>query len=250
MNKESFRIIIADDESLARDSISILLEKVSNCEIVATASNGKDAFQKILIEEPDIVFMDIQMPYLSGVEVVEKVNASGPPFFVFVTAFEDQAIKAFELNAVDYLLKPFSDDRFYKSLNKAKAYVKSHIIPVQTSPLAEGATKNYREQFTIKSAGKIQFVRTSDILYFKSSGNYTEIHTSDTKYLVRSKISLIEEEVNPIIFTRIHRSCIVRNAEIKELQTYFNGEYIAVLNSGVELKVSRSYKARLDMLID
>lgn len=250
MNKDTFRILIADDEPLACDSISILLKKVPNCEIVAIASNGKDAFEKILIEEPDIVFMDIQMPYLTGVEVVEKVNASGPPFFVFVTAFEDQAIKAFELNAVDYLLKPFSDDRFYKSLNKAKAHIKSPLNSIKTSPLSENVTKNYREQFTVKSTGRIRFVRTRDVLYFKASGNYTEIRTSEGKHLIRTKISRLEEEVDPGVFTRIHRSCIVRNAEIKELQTYFNGEYIAILRNGTELKVSRSYKARLDSLID
>lgn len=250
MSKETFRILIADDESLARDSILILLNKVASCKVVATATNGKDAFEKILIEEPDIVFMDIQMPHLTGMEVVEKINTSGPPFFIFVTAFEDQALKAFELNAVDYLLKPFSDDRFYKSLNKARKHVRTHALanrPAQPTPTDN--EEKYRAQFTVKSSGKIQFVRASEILYFKSSGNYTEIYTDESKYLIRMKISQVEEEVSPETFTRIHRSCIVRNTEIKELQTYFNGEYIAVLRNGVELKVSRSYKANLDPII-
>ncbi|GAB5523209.1 MAG: LytTR family DNA-binding domain-containing protein [Roseivirga sp.] len=250
MNEENFRVLIADDESLARDSILILLKKVSNCKVVATATNGKDAFEKILIEEPDIVFMDIQMPHLTGMEVVEKVNTSGPPFFIFVTAFEDQALKAFELNAVDYLLKPFSDERFYKSLNKAKNHARAHALAnPSTQPVPKGHRKKLRTQFTIKSSGKIQFVRTSDILYFKSSGNYTEIYTDNTKYLIRMSISQVQEEVSQETFTRIHRSCIVRNTEIKELQTYFNGEYIAVLRNGAELKVSRSYKASLDPII-
>lgn len=251
MTKETFRILIADDESLARDSILILLKKVSGCEVVATATNGKEAFEKILIEEPDVVFMDIQMPHLTGMEVAEKVNAAGAPFFIFVTAFEDQALKAFELNAVDYLLKPFSDERFYKSLNKARNHVRSHAITaglIQTPP--RDNLKNYREQFSIKSSGKIQFVRTREILYFKSSGNYTEIYTKEAKYLIRMKIGQVEEEVNEAEFSRIHRSYIVRNTEIKELQTYFNGEYIAILQNGTELKVSRSYKAQLDGLID
>lgn len=248
MNKENYRILIADDESLARDSISILLDKVSNCQIVAIATNGQDAFEKILIEEPDIVFMDIQMPYLTGTEVVEKVNASGSPFFIFVTAFEDQAIKAFELNAVDYLLKPFSDERFYKSLNKAKEHAKNYVIANQLSSLS--TVGKYKDQFAIKSAGKIRLIRTSEISYFRSSGNYIEIHTDEEKHLVRMKMGEIEEEVDPVVFTRIHRSCIVRNSEIKELQTYFNGEYIAILRSGTELKVSRSYKDSLESLID
>lgn len=247
MNKENYRILIADDESLARDSISILLKKVSNCQIVAIATNGQDAFEKILIEEPDIVFMDIQMPYLTGTEVVEKINTTGPPFFIFVTAFEDHALKAFELNAVDYLLKPFSDERFYKSLNKGKNHVKKHIISNPLSSLP--TTQNYKQQFSIKSAGKIRFIRTSKISYFKSSGNYVEIYTSDEKYLIRMKIGDIEEELDPSVFTRIHRSCIVRSTEIKELQTYFNGEYIAILQNGTELKVSRSYKDSLESLI-
>ncbi len=250
MSKETFRILIADDESLARDSILILLKKVASCQVVATATNGKDAFEKILIEEPDIVFMDIQMPHLTGMEVVEKINASGPPFFIFVTAFEDQALKAFELSAVDYLLKPFSDERFYKSLNKARYHVRAQALANRSAqPVPADNKEKYRTQFTIKSSGKIQFVRTSEVLYFKSSGNYTEIYTERSKYLIRMKIGQVEEEVSPEIFTRIHRSCIVRNTEIKELQTYFNGEYIAVLRNGIELKVSRSYKAGLDPII-
>ncbi|MCE7996317.1 MAG: response regulator transcription factor [Roseivirga sp.] len=250
MDDHMFKILIADDEPLARDSISILIEKVSNCKVVATAGNGKDAFERILIEEPDIVFMDIQMPYLTGTEVVEKVNATGPPFFIFVTAFEDQAIKAFELNAVDYLLKPFSDERFYRSLNKVKNYIKTHAVARDLTMTPKAAfPKKYKEQFTIKSSGKIQFVRTEEIIYFKSSGNYVELHTRSAKHLLRMKIGELEEQVDPSLFTRIHRSAIVRNIEIKELQTYFNGEYIAILRSGVELKVSRSYRLNLDSII-
>lgn len=250
MDNPKFRILIADDEPLARDSISILIEKVSNCEVIATAGNGKDAFEKILIEEPDIVFMDIQMPYLTGTEVVEKVNATGPPFFIFVTAYEDQAIKAFELNAVDYLLKPFSDERFYKSLNKVKNHIKTYAPALTLKESIEAkSTNQYKEQFSIKSSGKIQFVRTKEITYFKSSGNYIELHTGSEKYLLRMKIRELEKQVDPSIFTRIHRSTIVRNTEIKELQTYFNGEYIAILRNGVELKVSRSYKLNLDSII-
>jgi two-component system LytT family response regulator len=247
MAENKYRILIADDESLARDSISILLEKVHTCQIIGTSTNGQDAFKKILIEEPDIVFMDIQMPYLDGTEVVEKVNTSAIPFFIFVTAFEDQAIKAFELNAVDYLLKPYSDERFYKSLNKAKNHVNLHRL---TRTSLQTNEQVYKKQFSIKSSGKIELIRTDHIIYFKSSGNYTEIHTQDSRHLIRMKITEILEEIDPDIFIRIHRSCIVRTAAIKELQTYFNGEYIITLYDGTELKVSRSYKNNLSSLIN
>ena len=252
MSKQVYKILIADDESLARDSISILLKKVNNCEIVAIATNGQDAFEKILIEQPHIVFMDIQMPYLRGTEVVEKLNIPGSPFFIFVTAFEDHALKAFELNAVDYLLKPFSDERFYQSLNKAKGHVNAHSFANKIEALSQLSAQSnhqpYREQFAIKSPGKIEIIRTDDVLYLKSSGNYIELYTHKQKHLIRMTIGQAEKELNQNEFVRIHRSCIIRKVEIKQLQSYFNGEYVATLRNGTELKVSRSYKDNLEFL--
>jgi two-component system LytT family response regulator len=245
---ESYKILIADDESLAIDSIRVLLEPVKNCEIMAIASNGKEALEKILIEEPDIVFIDIQMPFLNGIEVVQKINKLAGTIFIFVTAFEDHALKAFELNAVDYLLKPFSDERFYQSLNKAKNHIRAHL-PDKITPFSQGTSnQQYREQFAIKTPGKITLVKTADIMYIKSSGNYLELLTMTQKHLIRMTIREAENELNPADFIRIHRSYIVRKTYIKELQTYFNGEFIAVLHNGDTLKVSRSFRHNIEYI--
>lgn len=245
---DSYKVLIADDEPLAVDSIRVLLEPVKNCEIVAIASNGKEALEKTLIEVPDIVFIDIQMPFLNGIEVVEKINKLAAPFFIFVTAFEDHALKAFELNAVDYLLKPFSDERFYQSLYKAKNHIRAHSPDRATPFTLSTSNQQYREQFAIKTSGKITLVKAADIMYVKSSGNYLELFTKAQKHLIRMTIGEAENELNPAEFIRIHRSYIVRKTHIKELQTYFNGEFIVILHDGDALKVSRSFRHNLEYI--
>lgn len=246
MNEYSFDILIVDDEQLAQDSIKILLEEVENCRVIGTASNGRDALKMILTNQPDIVFIDIQMPHLLGTEVVEQLSNQTNTFFIFVTAFDDMAIKAFDLNAIDYLLKPYTDQRFYQSLNKAKKHIIANSLGATlgstTTPNQAGVAKNFKTEFAIKSVGKIEFVSVSDIIYFKSSGNYVELFTLEHKYLMRGSIGQMENELDPEIFTRIHRSTIIKRSEIKELQNYFNGEYLVIMKNGSELKLSRSYK--------
>ncbi|OEK03417.1 hypothetical protein BFP97_18675 [Roseivirga sp. 4D4] len=252
MSEFYYKVFIVDDEPLAIDSIKILLEKVEDCEIIGTASNGKDALSHILTQSPHIVFMDIQMPHLLGTEVVEQLMGHANTFFIFVTAFDDQAIKAFELNAVDYLLKPYTDQRFYQSLNKAKAHCRSnalnHIID-STSFSTNVSNKQYRTEIAIKSVGKIELVPLSEVIFLNASGNYIEVNTNGEKFLKRGTISQIESELDPEVFVRIHRSTIVKKSEIKELQNYFNGEYMVILKTGHQLKLSRSYKNALKAIV-
>lgn len=238
-----FNILIADDEPLARDSVRELLKDVDDCSIIAESSNGQETLTKVLQKQPDIVFLDIQMPHLLGTEVVEKLSNEDSPVFIFVTAYDDQAIKAFELNVADYLLKPYSDERFYQSLNRAKKLLNNQ------SRSDEKTSEDYAQRLTIRSAGKIEFVKTDDIIFTKSSGNYVEIITTERKYLMRITLNEFEKALDPQEFVRIHRSTIVKKDQIKEMQSYFNGEQIVIMNSGENLKMSRSYKDSLDAIL-
>ena len=251
MKNRKFSVLIADDEPLAIDSIKVLLEKTQDCELIGVATNGQDAFSQVLKLEPDIVFIDIQMPFLTGMDVLEKFNSKGVPFFVLVTAYEDQALKAFELNALDYLLKPYSDERFYQSLARAREHVRMYALEEQMAEIAGNLNstlkRTYQEFFTIKSRGKIEFLKTSEISHLNASGNYVEFVTAHKKTLSRVSLAEIEKELNPAEFVRIHRSTIVKKSEIQELQAYFNGEYIVIMKNGSQLKMSRSFKNNLSL---
>ena len=244
--QNKYRVLIADDEALARDSIRILVEKTDDCSVVAETTNGQETMLKILQKEPDIVFLDIQMPHLTGTEVIESISPSKLPAFIFVTAYDQYATKAFDLEAVDYLLKPYSDTRFYQSLNRAKKQAGfSNFLEGKESK----RPYNFREQFLIKSTGKIELVAVSEIIFIKSSGNYVELYTPERKYLLRATIGETEMQLDPKVFARIHRSTIIRKSEIKELQSHYNGEFIVIMKNGDVLKLSRSYKHNLESII-
>jgi len=250
MTMKNYRIFVADDESLAIDSIKVLLSKIDDCELVGEASNGKDAFNQILELAPDIVFLDIQMPYITGIDVLSKLNRKGAPFFIMVTAFEDHALKAFELNAIDYLLKPYTDERFYQSLARAKEHVNMYNLEDKLEELTQlvqttNTPKHYRDYFSIKSKGKIELLKVADISHISASGNYVEFVSGDMKRLSRTSLADIEKDLDPADFVRIHRSSIVKKSEIKELQNYFNGEFIVIMKNGDQLKLSRSFKGNL-----
>ena len=249
MSSTQYSIYIADDEPLAIDSIKVLLSTVPDCKIIGEANNGKDAFQQITLLNPDIVFMDIQMPHLTGMDVLEKLNQRGAPFFILVTAYEDQALKAYELNATDYLLKPYSDERFYQSLSKAREHVNLYSLQGKLAELDNAlqktSPKQYPSLFTIKSPGKVKFLAVEDLSYVQASGNYVEFVTDNNKVLSRTSLSDVEKQLDPNLFIRIHRSSIVRKSAIEELQSYFNGEYIVIMKNGEQLKLSRSYKENL-----
>ncbi len=247
--------MIVDDEELARDSIKILLESRPECQVIGECENGQDALLKIKSEKPDIVFMDIQMPKMQGLEVIQLVDESVAPIFIMVTAYDEYALKAFDLNAIDYLLKPYSNERFFKSLEKAISRVASRKSTKELTILKQVLkgfnldTNQYKGRLVIKSASKIQLVNKNEIIYVKASGNYSEIHTLAKKHLMYASISEIEGQLDPTLFVRIHRSAIVNKENIKELESHFNGEYIIHLDNGEQLKLSRSYRNRLESII-
>jgi two-component system LytT family response regulator len=258
----NFRALIVDDEPLARRSIRLLLERDHDIEIAGECTNGADAVEFVKVERPDLVFLDIQMPGLSGFDVLETLSKCGPlPVIVFVTAFDEHAIRAFEFNALDYLLKPFSDERFERSLERAKSQLTQQEISQLSKKLlalaenynsssqahVENTDNNYTSRFMIKAGGRISFVKAEEIDWIEAADYYVNLHVGRKGHLIRETMNELEKKMDPARFVRIHRSTIVNIDRIKELQPYFNGHYVVILNDGTELKMSRS---RRDLLHD
>jgi two-component system LytT family response regulator len=250
------RTLIVDDESLARERIASLLKKENDIEIVGECSDGEEALKVIDTLKPDLVFLDIQMPMMTGVEVIKNLSEHLPEV-IFVTAYDEYAVEAFEMNALDYLLKPFDQERFSKTLARAR----QRILVSSTTEISEKLnsliltfSKNkteekYLTKFVIKSAGKISFINVDEINYIEADGNYLTLHTANSKSLYRDTITNIAEKLNPEIFIRIHRSYIVKIENIKEMQSHFNSEYIITLKDNTKLKSGRSYKAEVEKLL-
>jgi two-component system LytT family response regulator len=265
------KTLIVDDEEEAREGLRHLLSKVPDIQIVAVCKNGLEAIQKTRQLQPDLVFLDIQMPEINGFEVLNNLENITIPAIIFVTAFDQYALKAFELHALDYLLKPFSDERFYNALAHARRYLETASLN-QLSDKLHTVLNEYNRQKTdkesdsllseseeeigsapnrliIKSMGKIYFVALSDIHWIEAFDYYVKIHLADKFYLVRASLKNLEKKLPQDLFLRIHKSQIVNIQYISELEPYFNGEYILKLQSGLKLKVSRNYKQGiLDLL--
>ncbi|MCW5517325.1 LytR/AlgR family response regulator transcription factor [Muriicola sp. Z0-33] len=241
------RCIIVDDEYLARQRILKLLEDHQDIMVVAECKNGREAIEKIKLKEPDFIFLDIQMPDLDGFSVIEKLD--NLPYVIFTTAYESFAIKAFEINAVDYLLKPFDDERIDASIKRMKALkehektagLKEKLAGLLISLQDENGSET-RTFFEIKKNGRILKIRTEDIIYIQSEGNYLELFTEKNKFLYRSTMNAIEAELSDQLFVRIHRSLIVNKVYIGSCFYLKNSEYKVVLKNGTTLLSGRSYK--------
>lgn len=255
MSTSKITAIIADDEPLSRDVIKKYSASFPELEIVAECGNGLDALNKINELKPDCVFLDIQMPDLDGLSLLRELQEW--PMIIFTTAYNQHAIKAFELNAVDYLLKPFDKERFAQALSKALQQKKSPLhLENKITALQNSLDKllNNEKKFItrvmIKEADTYVFINVNDISWFEAHGDYVKIHKKDKSYLKNISLNELENKLNPQVFVRIHRSTIVNTACIKEMKPYFNGEYYIYLQNGEELKLSRSYKDRLKLIID
>ncbi|HEY8937861.1 MAG TPA: LytTR family DNA-binding domain-containing protein [Cyclobacteriaceae bacterium] len=253
MNK--ITTIVADDEPAARESVRILLSQKADIEILAICKDGKETAEAIINLRPHLVFLDIQMPCMDGFEVLEAIDYM--PAFVFVTAFDQYAIKAFEKSAVDYLLKPYDDERFYKSLEKAKQAIQTQNVQTQlqrvenlltsfqtTSPIA------YKKKLISKNNGQITLVPVETIFNIESEGNFVKIHTQQGIKLGNYTFKQLEQILDPSQFVRIHKSNIVNIHWIEMMESHFHGDYIITLKNGVKLKLSRNYKESLDHIIN
>src|SRR4030095_3002509 len=244
------RVLIVDDEPLARGVLREMLQSDPEVVIVGECGNGKEAVAAIKDLNPDLLFLDIQMPEMGGFEVLDALEEGEAPHLVFVTAYDQYAVKAFEVHALDYILKPFDRDRFDVSWQRAKAQVlreRNGGVEQKILSLLEDlkAGTKYLERLVIKSSGRIYFLETNEIDWIQAEGNYVSVHTGKKSHLLRETISSLESQLDPKKFLRIHRSAIVRIDRIKELQPWFHGEYHIVLHDGTQLTLSRNYRDRL-----
>jgi two-component system LytT family response regulator len=248
------RVLIVDDEPLARERIREILEQHPEIEVVGECINGREAIEAVNENPPDLIFLDIQMPETDGFAVLEAIPPDRMPCVIFVTAYDQYAVRAFDVLALDYLLKPFDRERFEKALNRAKKQILSQqggnfgerilraLEEIKTRPV-------YLERLVIKTSGHIFFLKTEEVDYFEAEGNYVRLHSGKESYLLRDTISAIESQIDPKKFLRIHRSTIVNIDRIQELQPWFHGEYRVILNSGAELTLSRTYREKLHELL-
>jgi two-component system LytT family response regulator len=257
------RVAIVDDEPLARDCMRLALRGAPDVAVVAECANGVEAVTAIGEQAPDVVFLDVQMPGLDGFGVIDRVGADAMPLVVFVTAFDAHAIRAFEVHAMDYVLKPFADERFLAALERARSAVQERTQLALGRKLAAlvrdwGATARGAEaasvpqmhdraesraalsRFTVREQGRVRFVAASDVDWIEADGNYLKLHVGAVTHRVRGTIAALTAELDPSTFVRVHRSTIVNLTRVRELQPWFGGDYIAILTTGVKVRVSRT----------
>ena len=247
---KKIRVAIADDEPLARERLSGLLSSEPDVELVAQARDGEEAVTAIHDQTPDLVFLDVQMPQMNGFEVIEAVGTDRMPLVIFVTAYDQHALKAFQVRALDYLLKPFDRERFTDSLQRARKQLERD----ETGDLGRrllALVKDLRrdqprsDRLVVKSGGRLFFLRTDEIDWVEAAGNYVRLHVGNASHLLRETMNAIEGRLDPEKFFRIHRSRIVNMERIQELQPWLNGEYAVLLRTGTRLTLSRGYREKL-----
>jgi two-component system, LytTR family, response regulator len=254
--QRNLRVLIVDDEPLARQRLEDLLNQEDGVEIVGTADNGGAAVEAIRDWNPDLLFLDVQMPGKTGLDVVREIGADAMPATIFVTAYDQYALKAFELAAVDYLVKPFDDERFEQAFRRARRMIeleevgrlRSQLLAVlqggpgaTAAPAAgDGKRADYLERIAVETKGQVRVVPVKQIDYIVASGPYAELYVGDRRYIIRERMQTLEERLDPSRFFRIHRSAIVRLDLVETLLRNPGGDYALQLKGGVKLKVSRS----------
>jgi len=245
--------LIVDDEPLAREGLRELLSRDADVSAIREAKDGREAVAAIREFNPDLVFLDVQMPEMDGFAVVRKIGAEQMPAVVFVTAHDQYAIQAFEINALDYLLKPVIEERFVKALVRAKSRIHSNT-PVDLNRQIMGLIETlasppkYLKRLAVRSAAKIVFVDVEDVDWMEAAENYVELHVGRASHLLHVTMNAIEKSLDPQIFLRIHRSIIVNLGRIKSLESATHGEYMVTLQDGARLQSGRTYSERLRVL--
>ncbi|MFB6098370.1 MAG: LytR/AlgR family response regulator transcription factor [Salinibacter sp.] len=255
------RALVVDDEPLARERLHELLNGVADVAVVGNAEDGPEAVDVIRETSPDLVFLDVQMPGMSGIDVIEEIGAEAMPVTVFVTAYDQYAIKAFDLAAVDYLLKPFDDERFERALDRARDQIDSRegavserllrLLRERDPSLLEeeepDTEEPYLERIAVQGRGKARIVPVDDLTHITADGSYAELHTGEDTYVIRERMKTLAARLDPDEFVRVHRSAIVRLDEIELILRGGGGDYAVRLKDDTRVSVSRS---RVDELQD
>lgn len=242
--------MVVDDEAMARERVVGMLRQEQDIELIGECSDGQQAVSAIAQHQPDLVFLDVQMPACDGFGVIEKVGPDKMPAVVFVTAYDEYAVRAFEVHAIDYLLKPFARERFQQTLQHARRHVerrRAGDLGQRLMALVQDIKPEPQrlDRLVVKSGGRVFFLKTEDIVWIEAAGNYVRLHLGEDSHLFRETMNGVEARLDPRRFVRIHRSRIVNSDRIKELQPWFNGEYVVVLHNGTRLTLSRGYREKL-----
>jgi len=254
---DRMRVLVVDDEPLARERLRSLLEKETDVELVGECGDGRAAVETIDAVKPDLVFLDVQMPELDGFDVLEAIEPDVRPHVVFVTAYDEYAVRAFEVHALDYVLKPFDRDRFRAALERARAEVARGEAAAENlegrlaALLEELEDRRKRlERIVVKSGGRVFFLRTEDVDWIEAAGNYVELHVGNDSHLLRETMNKLETRLDPKLFLRIHRRTIVNVERIRQLEGVTHGEYVVVLKDGTRLGSSRGYRESVQRLLE
>ncbi|MBY0490528.1 MAG: LytTR family DNA-binding domain-containing protein [Gemmatimonadaceae bacterium] len=266
------RVLIVDDEALARQRVRRLLQNESDVEIVGEAESGHDAVAMIRELQPDLVCLDVQMPGLDGFGVLRELDGSTVPMVLFITAYDEHAQRAFDVHAVDYVLKPVDDERFRAAFDKARKQRANAQAAERLGELLEtvrrladggsaepkadtgnggaaapaGGGGRYASRILVKQDGRMFFVKTTEIDWIEADRNYVRLHVGKTAHTIRERISHLEETLDPRLFARIHRSTIVNLNRVREMQQWFSGDYVVILEDGTRLRLSRHYRDRVE----
>ncbi len=250
------RIILADDEPLARRRLQDLLENEQDTEIVAVCENGHEAVEAIHSEKPDLALLDVQMPGLTGLQVAESLGSEDLPEVIFVTAYDEYALRAFDAHAIDYLMKPVSPDRLHSAIERARVHAAHRRSGTGEEPrmraLLDALAKDsgYPERFAVRSTNRTVFVRVDSIDWIGAEGNYARLHTAQQSHLIRETMAALEQRLDPRKFLRIHRSTIVNIERVREIQSLGTRSWVLILENGTKLESSNGYRKAIQEWID
>jgi two-component system LytT family response regulator len=250
MSNRKLTTLIVDDEPLARERLLGLLSNETDIEVLGQCRDGEEAVSAIHERHPDLVLLDVEMPRMDGFEVIDAIGPERMPMVIFVTAYDQHAIKAFQVRALDYLLKPFDRERFSDALQRARTQIESQTngdlgkrLLALMKDMKRDAPKT--DRLVVKSGGRLFFLRADEIDWIEAAGNYVRLHVGNQSHLLRETMTAIESRLDPERFFRIHRCRIVNVERIQEMQPWLNGEYSVVLRTGVRLTLSRGYREKL-----
>ncbi|MGV3710882.1 MAG: LytR/AlgR family response regulator transcription factor [Gemmatimonas sp.] len=251
---QTTRCVVIDDEPLGCDRITALLKQIPEAQVIGVCSNGADAVETIGELTPDLIFLDVQMPELDGFGVLAALPKRSRPEVIFVTAHDQYALKAFEVHAQDYLLKPFDAERFFEAFQRAAERInarKPHATDSRLQALVDDMERQRQRKtrIPIKNDGRVTLLPVQDIEWVESSDNHVKIHANRQIFTVRQTLQSMEQSLSPTEFVRVHRGSMVNVARIKEIQPWFNGEYVIIMRDGAQVKTSRGYRGRLEQLI-
>lgn len=254
------RVLIVDDEMLARQRLRRLVQAEPDAEVIGECVDGRAAVTAIRSQRPDVVLLDVQMPELDGFGVLHALQGEPTPRVVFVTAYDDYAVRAFDVHAVDYVLKPVDAERFRVAFDRARQSYAHAAAADRLGQLLEtvrrvadaggaGPAPAYASRLLVKDDGRMFFVKVADVDWIEADRNYVRLHVGSTTHTLRDRISRLEETLDPRVFARIHRSTIVNLNRIQEMQQWFSGDYVVILQNGTRLRLSRHYREQVERQI-